>query len=91
MVVGRQIIATDQHAAHQVVLFFGKDGTYASYAGRDPLESGTYVVSNGGVLVQVQGEESIQRFFYRATDGELMMATRNGPEVRWTKVRAKPL
>jgi hypothetical protein len=92
MVVGRQIMATVQHAAHQVVMFFGKDGTYESSVGRDPLESGTYVISNGAVLVRVPGGESIERRLYQAADDELMMATRNGTdEVHWTKVRVRPL
>jgi hypothetical protein len=92
VVVGRQIMNPVQHAPHPVVMFFEKGGTYEAYVGRDPLESGTYAISNDAVLVRVPGEKPLKRRFYRAADGELMMATSNGPgEARWTKVISKPL
>jgi hypothetical protein len=92
IVVGHQIWAAVQRSPHHVVIFFGKQGDYESYAGRDPLDSGKYVIENDAVQVRVPGDEAITRLLYRASDGELIMATHNTlGEVRWTKVSAKPL
>ena len=91
IIVGGQVAAVSQTSPHEVVMIFARNRTYEKYLGGDLSDTGTYAVKGDSIWVRGPSGELVQRAFFQATDGELMMATRVRDETRWTKVTAKPL